>query len=158
VKWNIIDGDFEIRQQYWMAGWQTFQNHVITGYGLTYLPNGDSAHNLIIDLLASQGLIGFLFFVAFVALTLNSVFLWSVRAMAVEDRIWRIILLSTLLFIATHSMASGIVMAEPELFWVSFLFIQLAVISQQRALRQSTSIKMQLFRSLLGARPTRLSL
>jgi O-antigen ligase len=137
AKWSVTGDDAGIRQHYWQAGWAIFLDHPLAGSGLTYLSGGDSAHNLIIDLLASQGLVGFLFMTAFAAFTYRACAGMPLSAITNEERTWRVIFLATILFIALHSFASGSVLGEPEFFWVPFLVMQLAAIAAQRGLKAS---------------------
>jgi O-antigen ligase len=130
-KWSVAGDDAGIRQQYWEQGWAVFLDHPIAGSGLTYLSNGDSAHNLIIDLLASQGLVGFFFMTAFAAFTFRAYSGMRLNETSPEERIWRVIFLATVLFIALHSFASGSALSEPEFFWVPFLVMQLTAIARR---------------------------
>jgi O-antigen ligase len=133
-KWSRVDESAYIRQQYWIEGWNAFLQHPGTGGGLTYLPFEDTAHNLIIDLLASQGIVGFVFLAGFATLSFNAIRSRHLRTIRAEGRIWKTILLSILLFTAIHGFASGSVMVEPEVIWGPFLLIQLAAIAERESL------------------------
>lgn len=137
-KWSVAGDDAGIRQQYWEAGWAVFLDHPIAGSGLTYLSNSDSAHNLIIDLLASQGLVGFFFMMAFAALTFRAYSALRLNETSPEERVWRVIFLATILFIVLHSFASGSAVGEPEFFWAPFLVMQLTAIARRN--KSGTSI------------------
>lgn len=153
-KWSKVDVSADIRQQYWIEGWNAFLQHPGTGGGLTYLPGEDTAHNLIIDLLASQGMVGFLFLAGFAALTFMAVRNEPFRAMRTEMRTWKAILLSIILFTIIHSFASGSVMGLPEFIWAPFLLIQLAAIAEReaRSRRDAPLFSAQLPRTVLRTR------
>jgi O-antigen ligase len=129
-KWNKSDDDAVIRKQYWNAGWNVFLEHPATGAGLRYMPDEtDSAHNVLIDILASQGLLGFMFLSAFTSLTLSALRRGANRETEREAQLWRTILISILIFTAVHSFASGGMIAEPEFFWAPVLLMLLASIA-----------------------------
>jgi O-antigen ligase len=129
-KWNTTSSAAQERQDYWRDAWKVFTEHPMTGGGLAN-NNGVHAHNLILDLLAAQGLIGFLFLAGFATLTLRGIRNRAFRTMPSEGQIWKTILISIIIFTAVHSNASGSVVAEPEFFWAPFLLIQLGSIAEQ---------------------------
>jgi O-antigen ligase len=126
LKWTHTEADASIREQYWEAGWQVFLKNPVMGAGLVYFPDStDTAHNLYIDVLASQGMVGGLFFLWYLGFVFGGLRTHSSAKETREGLTWMSILISIMIFIALHSLASGSVVSEPEFFWAPLLLLQL---------------------------------
>jgi O-antigen ligase len=126
LKWTHTEVDLGTRQQYWEAGWQVFLKNPIMGAGLVYFPDStDTAHNLYIDLLASEGVVGGLFFLGYLGFVAGGLRTRSSAKGTREGLTWMSILISIVIFTAMHSFASGSVVGEPDFFWAPLLLLQL---------------------------------
>jgi hypothetical protein len=131
-KWAKTPESALIREELWSRGWQAFLQHPNTGSGLFYMADDQTtAHNIYIDLLASEGLVGFLFFVVYAGFIISALGSRSLVTILPEGRIWKTTLTSIMIFDAVHSFGSGSIMSEPEVFWTPFLLLILVSLDSQ---------------------------
>lgn len=134
-KWAMTRESALIREELWSKGWDAFLQHPNTGSGLFYMGDeATTAHNIYIDLLASEGLVGLLFFAGYVGFIISALRARSfVTDSLQEGRIWKAVLTSIMIFDAVHSFGSGSLMSEPEVFWVPFLLLILVAMGTQES-------------------------
>lgn len=133
ARWSTTHEAAQIREEYWDAGWEVFLQHPNTGAGLIYMVNTtNTAHNLYIDVLAAQGLVGGLFFLGFAGFIVAGLRARGSPATATpEGRTWKAAIVSIMIFTATHSFASGSVVGEPDFFWAPFLLLILVTMGPE---------------------------
>lgn len=113
-------GDVGGRSEVWGDAWRVFLKSPILGSGLDYFHTGWFAHNIILDVLAGQGIVGFIFLVGFFvfagnfALRNTNIFIEGVSG-------WKMINLSLLLFTITHLQFTGGMIVAFDFFWFSAL-------------------------------------
>jgi O-antigen ligase len=140
---SLVGSDIGVRQELWLAAWRAFSSSPVVGAGTTYAGDGLGAHNLILDLLASQGLIGLMFFVIYAAVILSAIRRTCFQTRLHEYDEWRVILVAILIYTAVHSFASGSVLSIPHFFWAPSMLVQLGVIAEWQRRAESVGSRVR---------------
>ncbi|MDP1994279.1 MAG: O-antigen ligase family protein, partial [Ignavibacteria bacterium] len=102
--------------------WQTSIQTILDSYFLGTVYEAGNVHNIILSVLANEGIIGFIlmlgFFIFFIKQIRN---VWAVKEIS-TIAIWRMTYFCIFLFTIIHSQFSGDNISAPELFW-SVIFL-----------------------------------
>jgi len=130
------------RQDLWRFGWDMFTRSPIWGNGLDYsTPEFGTAHNLILDSLASQGIIGFVFLCGLILFTLRVARgSWSADGSS-ELAKWRAALLAIWVAVFVQTQISGSVAGSWHFFWLSALIWRLAMMARQNNSQPSIVVR-----------------
>jgi O-antigen ligase len=124
-KFGRMEDSFQGRRDYWQDGFRAFLAHPIGGAGMDYFADGDTAHNYIIDLLASEGLLGLL---CFGCLVVQLLAILNVRRKVwTMERYWAL-LAAVSVYTLVHTQMSGAVASEYQVFWGLGLVFQMRAI------------------------------
>jgi O-antigen ligase len=126
LRWKSSGTDYSVRTDYWSNAFSVFSKSPLLGRGITYLPDYDNAHNILLDLLASQGIVGFLLLLLFGCVVLQAFRLKFFLTTNPEVMVWKTILASIFVFTAIHTQTSGSVVSISHFFWAPALLMQLA--------------------------------
>jgi hypothetical protein len=126
LRWKLSGTDYSVRTDYWANAFGVFSNFPLLGRGITYFPDYDNAHNILLDLLASQGVVGFLLLLLFGCVVLQALRRKFFLVASPEAMVWKTILVSIFMFTAIHTQTSGSVLSISHFFWAPALLIQLA--------------------------------
>lgn len=120
-RWSQLSADYQIRVDYWSRGLHAFSKSIIWGSGFDYLQTGNAAHNMIIDTLAAQGIVGFVLLLGLIIIVLRS----SIRALKTtgdtQVSAWLMTLLAALVFALVQTSFSGGLITAPHFFWIMAL-------------------------------------
>jgi O-antigen ligase len=129
-RWAAASGDYQIRTEYWVEAWHTFLRSPVWGSGFEYWQIG-WAHNLLLDVLASQGVIGLAFLIGFLVFTLSAARgTWRVAGSA-EIAAWRLGALAALVYTVVQTSFSGGLAGFPHFFWIPALIWRLGAMMHQ---------------------------
>lgn len=124
--WSLVAPDTQVRADYWLTGLRIFGRSIVWGNGFDYMgAESDTAHNMFIDTLASQGMIGFIFLVGFLVFPLRLMLRSASPASNPELASWQIGALGALVFTLVQTFFTGGLAAAPHLFWISALIWRL---------------------------------
>lgn len=127
--WALVAPDTQVRVDYWLTGLRIFARSIVWGNGFDYMgAEDDTAHNLVIDTLASQGVIGFVFLVGFLIFPLRSILRSTSETGNSELASWRVSALSALVYTLVQTSFTGGLAAAPHLFWIGSLIWRLNTI------------------------------
>jgi O-antigen ligase len=123
---GVSDGDIGGRFWIWVDAWNVFLSSPIWGSGLDYFHAGYFAHNIFLDVLAGQGLVGLVFLLGFLLHIFRyAASRWLETASSQAD-IWRMTALSMLILTLCHLQFSGGIIGAWDLFWFSALIWRLS--------------------------------
>lgn len=150
-RWTLVGEAYEIRVDFWMDAWELFLQSPIWGNGLDYAGPFGTAHNLLLDTMAGQGLVGLIFLLGFLIFPLFILReMWN-REGAPELKVWQIGGFGALVYILVHTAFSGAVAGVPHLFWVIALIWRMGMMVEKVEVgRGITEHSIQLPRSRQG--------
>lgn len=129
LRWRYASDALESRQEFWSWGWRVFTQSPIWGNGYDYQGGVGLAHNLFLDTMAGQGLVGLVYALGFTVLIVIALKgTWS-GVGAVDLKIWRAGLLATWIYALAQTSVSGTVTGSPHFFIVSALIWRMATIA-----------------------------
>jgi O-antigen ligase len=138
ARWAFTASELESRVGFWNYGWRVFLDSPFWGSGLDYRGPLDYAHNLILDTMASQGLVGLTFLFGFIMLVLRAARgSWAGTGNA-ELAVWRMGLLCAFVYVMIHSQFSGSVTGTPHFLWVPALIYRLGILARLDKSRSTT--------------------
>jgi O-antigen ligase len=119
---NLAVG-YEGRVMFYEHAWKMFLSSPVWGRGWQYVSiEGGWAHNLVLDVMASQGVVGLFFLLVFLWMVLKKfVGTWQKTGVLEQDS-WRICLLSCFIYVMIQQFFSG-GLTSPHVFWVSSLLL-----------------------------------
>jgi O-antigen ligase len=125
--WETFGGRIPI----WQEAWQVFLRSPIWGSGVDYFSADYGAHNLWLDALAGQGLVGFVLLNGFLVIVLRSARGTWVGIGGKELASWRMGAFCILVYVLVQSVPAGQIAGMPHLFWGSALVCQLGVAARR---------------------------
>lgn len=123
-----LGGRFEI----WQAAWEVFLTSPLWGAGFDYFKAGYGAHNLWLDVMAAQGLVGFVFLNVFLILVFRFARdRWTVSGNS-DLAVWRMGALCALIYALVQAIPAGTIGGSvSHLFWISAIVWRLSVAAQR---------------------------
>jgi hypothetical protein len=129
-RWTQMSPGYQLRSEYWGDAWHVFLESPIWGNGWEYWERS-WAHNLLLDVMASQGMVGTVFLIGFVTFTLHAARgTWS-GAGDPEVATWRTGLLCAFAYTIVQTAVTGGLPGDPHFFWISALIWRLGVIVRE---------------------------
>jgi O-antigen ligase len=147
LRWKLSGTDYSVRSDYWANAFGVFSKSPLLGRGITYFPDYDNAHNILLDLLASQGVVGFLLLLLFGCVVLQALRRKFFLAASPEVMVWKTILVSIFVFTAIHTQTSGSVVTISHFFWAPALLMQLASMRKTTGCAQNWRLRIPIMQA-----------
>ena len=144
------------RRSLWQRGLNRFLSSPVWGSGLDYFGGGYSAHSLTLDVLAGEGITGFVYFIGFIFLVLRYARGTWPGVTSKNLATWRMAALALFVYTLWHTQISGGVVGDFHFFWGGVLIWRLGVAARHE--RQLSSVGEESNRSINGVQPIRTSL
>jgi len=127
------------RIQVWQDAWIVFLRSPIWGSGFDYFGASYSAHNLWLDALAGQGIVGFTFLIGFLVIVVRFAHATGIDIGRDDLAGWRMGAFCVLIYSLVQAMVAGTIGASvSHLFWVSALIWRLSIAAKRELLANTT--------------------